>query len=1658
MSNERLRRLARDVIVTLVCVSHAWPAWSTPSTLDQSPPFTATEPAANVFMMLDDSNSMTAHRLPRPAQITLAAGLGETVTVSGEGADWSGAWAMRSWNISRDHDWLVRAPALNPLWYNPAIRYRPWNRDGVAMPNASIGGSVAPAHWGDFGARPIPGQLTERDPRHVRQGAGYASLTPVAGRGLLGTDPGNPVDNLPQGRLVSSSTPNVAFRYAKLPFEFGPAQAGQTAPPGNGHASLHWTTHHDRNSPLDLFSRPLATQPTATRSGCFGSGALCLSGASPSPLLEQTVWRRLDCDGVERTYTSNPGPVTCYRSRCGSDRWSDWSTNPTAPSCGFGWTNCAGNWQTSPTNPGPISCPWRRLDCNGTLQTFGGDPGSLTCHRTRSCGGSWSGWSATAPGTLPACWQRTNCSGTVEYFSGTNPGSLSCNWSRTDCSGAAQTFTSNPGSLTCWSRQNCSNVSQTFTSNPGTLICGYSQQQCSGTWQSFGSSPPPLTCYRRQECSGAWSPWSTTNPGSLTCPSAGELPIVYNPVSQTRNAVTDARSPTSWTNWPSGGGTRDPIAFSRAETMLRTSMAPSTVTPAPIASQQETSPRTPVAQTTTSCPAGTWWQSCTPPAGAAVPDPGALTPARYYRYTGSGSLGDPVNYRVVQIDRTRPAGALYRVVDAATGHEPSAEESRRTDCAARTHCTWVEEAQNFANWWLYYRNRLFAAQAVMADALSNMTRPSEQQLRIGFGRINNVTNAIDPWRTETLTANPALGPIDGVTNPGALVRGVRPFTVGSSARAEVFDWLFSLAWANPTPNREAIDSMGRYFGRTDNRGPWGAMPGTDDPAPHLACRRNFALLATDGEWTKVPGQVLISGTGPLAGPGTPLEADNTNGPTITGSGSNQGASFTYRPGNWPQFSGGTSQSGTLTDAAVYYWNRDLRPDLPNVISPTTSNPAFWQSMSTYVIGYGLSASMDTVDTRTRIAAGHPVAWPAVNNADLVIEDPNRINDSMRAALASRGGFYAANDIDQLAQSIRGSFDEIVSKVGSAGGVAVTGPVVTGDSLVFYPSYRTGTWSGNLSAYDAQGVAALARGDTASPVWVASVPGLAQRKVLTSSAVNSASAFTASALTSAQRTALEATGHPAAQIVDYLRGDRSREIGGSGPVAQQKFRKRESLVGALINSSPVYVKAPDYGYKAMPDHGSSYALYVAGRRASANHATVFVGGNAGMFHAFDANTGVERFAYVPRGAYPNLAMLADPSYQQRYFVDGPVVAGDFHDGSRWRTAVVGTTGAGGGSIFAIDVTDPAAVGTGQVLWDLTKDADPHIGHVLSRGVIGRIRTAASGPDRWVYIAGNGYESASNRAALLVIDLLSGSVTSIPVGDSWDASRGLQARNGMGGVTVRYDGARRIIGVYGGDRQGNLWRFDFSRGIPSGASGFGGTSEPLFTALDANTQAPRPITAAPRLAMHPRGGLQIVFGTGKLYDYGDSAIVAPQAIYGIWEKPERTSRVTPSQLATVTLSGGGGSNRAFDLSRVDWSRHLGWSVPLPAGERVISDPSSELGMLSITTFVPLSTSESCEGGGSSWIYRLSASTGKAIGIPTGGTVGATIPVTRMPAPSRTLSTIEPSTVLTRPFLDGNGNSGSPSECQVLTATIQGRPDRIAQQCAALSPIRVWRQPMR
>ena len=161
-----MRTLALSVIWLLVLQ----PAVSS-AQLAQSPMFTVTSAPPNVMLMFDDSASMNRLDLnPPPAYnnpYTSGGGAsfpplaklntGGYFGISGIGWYCGGvpaAYCDGRWQFSQD-EVLTRSAAFNPLAYNPAIEYKPWNKDGARLPNSAIGGTGLVAS----------GALTEWDPR-----------------------------------------------------------------------------------------------------------------------------------------------------------------------------------------------------------------------------------------------------------------------------------------------------------------------------------------------------------------------------------------------------------------------------------------------------------------------------------------------------------------------------------------------------------------------------------------------------------------------------------------------------------------------------------------------------------------------------------------------------------------------------------------------------------------------------------------------------------------------------------------------------------------------------------------------------------------------------------------------------------------------------------------------------------------------------------------------------------------------------------------------------------------------------------------------------------------------------------------------------------------------------------------------------------------------------------------------------------------------------------------------------------------------------------------------------------------------------------------------------------------------------------------------------
>src|SRR5690606_17783465 len=130
---------------------------------------------------------------------------------------------------------------------------------------------------------------------------------------------------------------------------------------------------------------------------------------------------------------------------------------------------------------------------------------------------------------------------------------------------------------------------------------------------------------------------------------------------------------------------------------------------------------------------------------------------------------------------------------------------------------------------------------------------------------------------------------------------------------------------------------------------------------------------------------------------------------------------------------------------------------------------------------------------------------------------------------------------------------------------------------------------------------------------------------------------------------------------------------------------------MVGAQPVYVKKPAFTY--LDENYATFRDTTQVNRA----ATVYAAANDGMLHAFNAETGAERWAYIPPMVMQNLYKLADKNYASahQYYVDGSPTVGDICPnapsstcaGNEWKTILVGGLNKGGKGYYALDVTDP-----------------------------------------------------------------------------------------------------------------------------------------------------------------------------------------------------------------------------------------------------------------------------------------------------------------------------------------------------------------------------------
>ncbi len=592
--------------------------------------------------------------------------------------------------------------------------------------------------------------------------------------------------------------------------------------------------------------------------------------------------------------------------------------------------------------------------------------------------------------------------------------------------------------------------------------------------------------------------------------------------------------------------------------------------------------------------------------------------------------------------------------------------------------------------------------------------------------------------------------------------------------------------------------------------------------------------------------------------------------------------------------------------------------------------------------------------------------------------PPDVPASQLDQVAAAGGSeraYRADNAAELDTAFSRIFKDILEKTAAASAVALSSQSVPTDAHVYQAKFSSVDWSGQLLDYAIGSNGRLG----STPVWDAGerskllVP--ATRVVITTKpSLTTArkgipfrwpanpAAPAATELDAVQTTALNRNSAGTADgggslRLDWLRGSRANE--GDSP----RYRKRiHGVLGDMVNSAPHYVGGPS----GNPE-GGAYSTF---RSANATRTRmIYVGANDGMLHGFDAATGNEKLAFIPSGVYPHLNKLTDPGYTHRYYVDGSPNSNDVYYNNGWHTVLVGSMGNGAKGIFGLDVTNPAnfaeSAAASLVNFEFTDVQDADVGHISGPVTIIKTNTG-----RWAAVFGNGYNGASGKAVLFVVDVEDGSlIAKIEAG-----AAGTTVPNGLASpLVIDADNNQTADTVYAGDLQGNMWRFDLSAANANQWS----MEYKLF-------QAPQPITSAPDAGEHPNGGYLVFFGTGKYLEGSDNTSTPGNAMYGIWDRGATVTGNLLEQTLTPINDIGGVGYRTSSRLAVNWTTHKGWKVVLPdLAERVVSDPVLRGGRVIFTSIIP-STAD-CAAGGSSWLNEVDWLNGGLLDAPPFDTTG-------------------------------------------------------------------------
>lgn len=988
--------------------------------------------------------------------------------------------------------------------------------------------------------------------------------------------------------------------------------------------------------------------------------------------------------------------------------------------------------------------------------------------------------------------------------------------------------------------------------------------------------------------------------------------------------------------------------------------------------------------------------------------------------TTASSMGNGVDATAIQrleMGKFKRYDIVTGVDYVGVGFDSFPKAATRTDCAATTHCTYAEEAKNFGNWYAYYRSRMQMMKSAAGLAFSSIN----SNYRVGFMTIS--TNSSDYLK---------IGDFD------------------TSQKSNWYTEFYDQAPGGGTPLRSALATAGRIFA---GKNPLGFAT-TDDPMQY-SCQQNFALLTTDGYWNsnspssmkRINGTTNVGNVDNATSVSLGLYDGNGSArscPSATASNCIGATSVTTDSTKY-------SSADTLADVAYYYYLTDLRDTahgnctgIPvsavsydvctNNVPSTTDDPNSQQHMTAFTLGLGLDGQLTfrndyktaTTGDFYQIKQGN-ADWPQPRE-----NDPTTLDDLWHAAVNGRGTYFSAGDPQALVDGLTAALAGVSIRLGSGAAAATSNlEPVQGDNFAYVASYTTVKWYGNVESRTVDTQTGVI---SAQPNWciedvaanttlgTTACTGSLQSQVDASSdnraiyafdnaAADKMRSFVWSNLTATEQayfsgssltqwgalTAAQKANVTGENFVNYLRGQYGYEDQDGNATDNRVFRNRDRTFGDVIGSQPVYVKAPYFSYT-----DSYYANF---KSDNANRApTVFIGVNDGMLHAFNAEDGSERWAYVPGATIPQLHKLADTAYEtnHRYFVDGSPAIADVCTANcsntsapypTWKTVLIGGFNSGGRGYYALDVTDPA---TPVALWefttaskytgDVTWDAD--IGYSYGNPVITKLSDGT-----WVVVVSSGYNNVgpgNGKGYLYVLNPLTGAVIR-KIGTGVGSTTTPSGLARMVAYTDDPNQDNTALYTYAGDLLGNIWRFDINS--DTNTTDYQSANPKLLVTLVDSAGNAQPTTA--RMELGSVAGKRVVYAaTGKYLEAsdidfaGNPASQYTQSVYGIPDRYDefainaatsgtiadvRSATTAVEQTLTAGVDGDGAPIRTASANAVNFTTHRNWYVDFDTdlGERVNVDLQLVGGTLLVGSNVP--TAGVCNTGGYSYLNYFNSKTG-------------------------------------------------------------------------------------